>query len=63
MCDTAQFPGSDAAVIRIHGNSKKAIAASIDCSPRYCRAHPYTGGMQAVCETYRNLWQAYATHC
>ncbi len=55
MCDTAQFPGSDAAVVRIHGNSKKAIAASIDCSPRYCRAHPYTGGMQAVCETYRNL--------
>jgi len=27
----------------------------VDCTPRYCFAHPYTGGMQAVCETYRNL--------
>ena len=55
MCDTAQFPGGDAAVIRVHGNNKKAIAASVDCTPRYCNSHPYTGGMQAVCETYRNL--------
>ena len=55
MCDTAQFPGGDAAVIRVHGNSKKAIAASVDCTPRYCNSHPFTGGMQAVCETYRNL--------
>jgi len=55
MCDTAQFPGGDAAVIRVHGNNKKAIAASVDCTPRYCSAHPHTGGMQAVCETYRNL--------
>ena len=55
MCDTAEFPGGDAAVIRVHGNNKKAIAASVDCTPRYCNSHPYTGGMQAVCETYRNL--------
>ena len=55
MCDTAQVPGGDAAVIRVHGNNKKAIAATVDCTPRYCNAHPYTGGMQAVCETYRNL--------
>ena len=55
MCDTAQFPGGDAAIIRVHGNDKKAIAASVDCTPRYCKSHPYTGGMQAVCETYRNL--------
>jgi phosphoribosylformylglycinamidine synthase II len=55
MCDTAQFPGGDAAIIRVHGNDNKAIAASVDCTPRYCKSHPYTGGMQAVCETYRNL--------
>ena len=55
MCDTVQLPGGDAAIIRIHGNNKKAIAATVDCTPRYCDAHPYTGGMQAVCETYRNL--------
>ena len=55
MCDTAQFPGGDAAVIRVHGHSKKAIAATVDCTPRYCNSHPFTGGMQAVCETYRNL--------
>ncbi len=54
MCDTAQFPGGDAAVVRVH-NSNKAIAASVDCTPRYCNSHPFTGGMQAVCETYRNL--------
>jgi phosphoribosylformylglycinamidine synthase II len=54
MCDTAQFPGGDAAVVRVH-NSNKAIAASVDCTPRYCSSHPFTGGMQAVCETYRNL--------
>ncbi|NCV24505.1 MAG: phosphoribosylformylglycinamidine synthase subunit PurL, partial [Proteobacteria bacterium] len=54
MGDTIQRPGGDAAVIRVHGTSK-ALAASVDCTPRYCFAHPHTGGMQAVCETYRNL--------
>ena len=55
MCDSVQFPGGDSAIIRVHGNNKKAIAATVDCTPRYCNSHPYTGGMQAVCETYRNL--------
>ena len=54
MGDTIERPGGDAAVIRVHGTNK-AIAATVDCTPRYCFAHPYTGGMQAVCETYRNL--------
>jgi len=54
MGDTIQRPGGDAAVIRVHGTNK-ALAASVDCTPRYCFAHPHTGGMQAVCETYRNL--------
>ena len=54
MGDTVQKPGGDAAVVRVHGTNK-ALAASVDCTPRYCLAHPFTGGMQAVCETYRNL--------
>ena len=54
MGDTIQKPGGDAAVVRVHGTNK-AIAATVDCTPRYCFAHPHTGGMQAVCETYRNL--------
>ena len=54
MGDTVQKPGGDAAVIRVHGTNK-ALAATVDCTPRYCLAHPFTGGMQAVCETYRNL--------
>jgi len=54
MGDTVQRPGGDAAVIRVHGTNK-ALATTVDCTPRYCFAHPYTGGMQAVCETYRNL--------
>ncbi len=54
MGDTVQKPGGNAAVVRVHGTNK-ALAATVDCTPRYCLAHPFTGGMQAVCETYRNL--------
>lgn len=52
--DTLQKSGGDAAVVRIHG-SKKALAISTDCTPRYCYADPYEGGKQAVAETYRNI--------
>jgi phosphoribosylformylglycinamidine synthase len=52
--DTIQRPGGDAAVVRVHG-SKKAIAITTDCTPRYCYADPYEGGKQAVAEAYRNL--------
>jgi len=52
--DTLQKPGGDAAVVRVHG-SRKALAMSTDCTPRYCYADPYEGGKQAVAETYRNL--------
>ena len=54
MCDTAQRSGSDAAIIRIHGQ-EKAIAVSVDSSANYCKAHPQTGGKQIVCENWRNL--------
>ena len=54
MGDTAVVPGSDAGVVRIHGTDK-AVAFTSDVNPRYCRANPERGGMQAVAEAYRNL--------
>src|SRR5689334_2719358 len=52
--DTVQRPGGDSAVVRVHG-SKKALAITTDCTPRYCYADPNEGGKQAVAEAYRNL--------
>ena len=52
--DTVQRPGGDAAVVRVHG-TKKALAMTTDCTPRYCYADPYEGGKQAIAEAYRNL--------
>jgi len=52
--DTIQRPGGDAAVVRVHG-TKKALAITTDCTPRYCYADPYEGGKQAIAEAYRNL--------
>ena len=54
MCDTIQKPGGDAAVVRIHGKNK-GISMTVDSSPHYCKAHPFTGGKQVVCESWRNL--------
>jgi phosphoribosylformylglycinamidine synthase II len=54
MGDTAVVPGADAGVVRVHG-AEKAIAFTSDVTPRYCRANPERGGMQAVAEAYRNL--------
>ena len=54
MNDTIQRSGSDAAVVRIH-KKEKAIAVTVDSSANYCKAHPYTGGKQIVCENWRNL--------
>jgi phosphoribosylformylglycinamidine synthase subunit PurL len=51
---TLQRPGGDAAVVRIKG-TKKAIAISCDVTPRYVKADPHMGTMQAVVETYRNI--------
>jgi phosphoribosylformylglycinamidine synthase II len=51
--DTLQT-GGDAAVVRVHG-TKKAIAITTDCTPRYVFADPYEGGKQAIAEAYRNL--------
>ncbi|WP_265570005.1 phosphoribosylformylglycinamidine synthase subunit PurL [Sphingomicrobium nitratireducens] len=58
--DTVQTPGGDAAVVRVHG-TRKAIAISTDCTPRYCYADPVEGGRQAIAEAYRNLSAVGAT--
>lgn len=58
--DTLQKSGGDAAVVRVHG-TKKALAITTDCTPRYCYADPYEGGKQAIAEAYRNLSAVGAT--
>jgi phosphoribosylformylglycinamidine synthase len=54
LAGTVQRPGGDAAVVRLDG-SMKAVAATIDVTPRYCEADPFEGGKQAVAEAWRNL--------
>jgi phosphoribosylformylglycinamidine synthase len=52
--DTIQRPGGDAAVVRVH-DTRKGLAITTDCNPRYCFADPIEGGRQAIAETWRNL--------
>jgi phosphoribosylformylglycinamidine synthase len=54
MGDTLATPGGDAGIVRIHG-TQKALAATTDCTPRYCYADPVLGGTLAVVQAYRNL--------
>ncbi|MBZ6377041.1 phosphoribosylformylglycinamidine synthase II [Pacificimonas flava] len=58
--DTIGRPGGDAAVVRVHG-TKKALAITTDCTPRYCFADPVAGGRQAIAEAYRNITAVGAT--
>jgi phosphoribosylformylglycinamidine synthase len=58
--DTVQRPGGDAAVVRVHG-TRKALALTTDCTPRYVFADPHEGGRQAIAETWRNLTAVGAT--
>ena len=52
---TARRPGAaDAAIVRIE-DSKRALAMTTDCTPRYCLADPEEGGKQAVAEAWRNI--------
>lgn len=53
MNDTIQT-GGDAAIVRVRG-TKKALAMTADCTPRYVEADPFEGAKQAVAETYRNI--------
>ncbi len=52
--NTIQRPGGDAAVVRIE-DGPKALALTLDVTPRYCEADPVEGGKQAVAEAWRNL--------
>ena len=56
MADTAASSedAADAAIVRVHG-TRKALAVTTDCTPRYCYADPFEGGKQAVAEAWRNL--------
>ncbi|MGN6424648.1 MAG: phosphoribosylformylglycinamidine synthase subunit PurL [Asticcacaulis sp.] len=56
MADTLadSSTGHDAGMVRVHG-TKKALAVTSDCTPRYVKANPYEGGKQAVAEAWRNL--------
>ncbi|MGZ8283425.1 MAG: phosphoribosylformylglycinamidine synthase subunit PurL, partial [Allosphingosinicella sp.] len=58
--DTVQKSGGDAAVVRVHG-TRKGLAMTTDCTPRYCYADPDEGGKQAIAEAYRNLSAVGAT--
>ncbi len=62
MGDTLEHgrPGGDAALVRVHG-TKKALAMTSDCTPRYCYADPIEGGRQVVAETWRNITATGAT--
>lgn len=55
MGNTVAAPGqADAALVKLP-DSDKTLAITSDCTPRYCHAHPYEGGKQAVAESYRNI--------
>ncbi|HWF75622.1 MAG TPA: phosphoribosylformylglycinamidine synthase subunit PurL [Caulobacteraceae bacterium] len=56
MADTleASDTGADAGIVRVHG-TRKALAVTSDCTPRYVAANPFEGGKQAVAEAWRNL--------
>jgi phosphoribosylformylglycinamidine synthase len=60
MGDTVQESASDAAIVRLHGETR-ALALSCDVTPRYVQADPFEGGKQAVAECWRNLSAVGAT--
>ena len=52
---TVKRPGAaDAAIVRIEG-SRRALALTTDCTPRYCFADAEAGAAQAVAEAWRNI--------
>ena len=58
---TVRRPGAaDAAIVKIEG-SRRALALTTDCTPRYCQADPEAGGAQAVAEAWRNITATGAT--
>ncbi len=58
---TVRRPGAaDAAIVKIEG-SRRALALTTDCTPRYCQADAEAGGAQAVAEAWRNITATGAT--
>ncbi|HVH20216.1 MAG TPA: phosphoribosylformylglycinamidine synthase subunit PurL, partial [Myxococcota bacterium] len=57
--DTLIGPGGDAALVRIKRMdgtpTRKAVALSVDCNPRWCWLDPYAGTLAAVAEAVRNV--------
>ncbi len=56
MADTLEdsATGADAGIVRVHG-TRKALAVTSDCTPRYVLNDAFEGGKQAVAEAWRNL--------
>ena len=52
--NTVIGPGSDAAVLRLK-ESRKLLAVTTDCNPRFCYLDPYGGAVSAVAEACRNI--------
>jgi phosphoribosylformylglycinamidine synthase len=57
--NTVIGPGGDAALVRIKREdgtpTRKAVALSVDCNPRWCWLDPYVGTLAAVAEACRNV--------
>ncbi|MCC3382308.1 phosphoribosylformylglycinamidine synthase subunit PurL [Paenibacillus farraposensis] len=51
---TAVRPGSDAAIVTVHG-TRKGLAMTTDCNGRYVYLDPEVGGRIAVSEAARNI--------
>ena len=52
-------PGGDAALVRVKREdgtpTRKALAMSLDCNPRWCWLDPHAGTIAAVAEAARNV--------
>ncbi len=59
MTNTLRGPGGDAALLRLPARADdetaKALALTVDCTPRYVARNPFEGAKQAVAEAFRNL--------
>ncbi|RIL04672.1 MAG: phosphoribosylformylglycinamidine synthase subunit PurL [Proteobacteria bacterium] len=57
--NTVIGPGGDAALVRVKREdgtpTRKALALSVDCNPRWCWLDPHAGTVAAVAEAARNV--------
>ncbi len=54
QASTVLRPGGDAAVVRVPG-TRRGLALSTDCNPRFCALDPALGARHAVAEAARNV--------